>query len=88
MNTLAEKQSRAAKFAQRKAVNNVATTMSLGAMAFGLFWLFWILWETLLLGVGGLSVATFTQMTPPPNDEGGLANAIFGSHNIKSFGKD
>lgn len=79
MNTLAEKQSRAAKFAQRKAVNNVATTMSLGAMAFGLFWLFWILWETLLLGVGGLSVATFTQMTPPPNDEGGLANAIFGS---------
>lgn len=79
MNTPAEKQSRAAKFAQRKAVNNVATTMSLGAMAFGLFWLFWILWETLALGIGGLSVATFTQMTPPPNDEGGLANAIFGS---------
>jgi phosphate transport system permease protein len=48
-------------------------------MAFGLFWLFWILWETILLGIGGLSVATFTQMTPPPNDEGGLANAIYGS---------
>lgn len=79
MNTLSEKQSRAAKFAQRKAVNNVATGMALMAMAFGLFWLFWILWETLLLGLGGLSVATFTQMTPPPNDEGGLANAIYGS---------
>ena len=79
MSALAEKQSRAAKFAQRKIVNNVATTMALAAMAFGLFWLFWILWETLLLGIGGLSVATFTQMTPPPNDEGGLANAIFGS---------
>jgi phosphate transport system permease protein len=79
MSTLAEKQSRAAKFARRKVVNNVATTLALAAMSFGLFWLFWILWETLLLGIGGLSVATFTQMTPPPNDEGGLANAIFGS---------
>ena len=79
MMTPAEKKSRAAKFSQRKLVNNVATAMALAAMAFGLFWLFWILWETLLLGIGGLSVATFTQMTPPPNDEGGLANAIFGS---------
>lgn len=48
-------------------------------MAFGLFWLAWILWETLRLGVSGLTLATFTQMTPPPNDEGGLLNAIFGS---------
>jgi phosphate transport system permease protein len=79
MSTLVEKQSRAAKFAQRKIVNNVATTMALAAMAFGLFWLFWILWETLWLGIGGMSVATITQMTPPPNEEGGLANAIYGS---------
>ena len=79
MNTPAEKQSRAAKFARRKMVNYVATTMAMSAMSFGLFWLFWILWETLWLGIGGLSVATFTQMTPPPNDEGGLANAIYGS---------
>jgi phosphate transport system permease protein len=70
---------RAAKFASRKRVNQLATGMALAAMAFGLFWLFWILWETILLGIGGLSVATFTQMTPPPNDEGGLANAIYGS---------
>ena len=70
---------RAAKFASRKRVNQLATGMALAAMAFGLFWLFWILWETMLLGIGGLSVATFTQMTPPPNDEGGLANAIYGS---------
>ena len=70
---------RAAKFAYRKRVNQLATGLALAAMSFGLFWLFWILWETILLGVGGLSVATFTQMTPPPNDEGGLANAIYGS---------
>ncbi len=68
-----------AKFAYRKRVNQVATGLALAAMSFGLFWLFWILWETILLGLGGLSVATFTQMTPPPNDEGGLANAIYGS---------
>ena len=72
-------QMKLAKFAHRKRVNQLATGMALAAMSFGLFWLFWILWETLLLGLGGMSVATFTQMTPPPNDEGGLANAIYGS---------
>jgi phosphate transport system permease protein len=49
------------------------------AMAFGLFWLFWILYETVRLGTAGLTWATFSQMTPPPNDEGGLLNAIYGS---------
>ncbi len=72
-------QLKAAKFAHRKRINQLATGLALTAMAFGLFWLFWILWETIRLGIGGLSVATFTQMTPPPNDEGGLANAIYGS---------
>ena len=70
---------RQARYAQRKLVNKVALTLSLMAMAFGLFWLFWILFETIRLGVGGLNWATLTQMTPPPNDEGGLANAMYGS---------
>ena len=70
---------RAAKFAGRKRVNQVATALALSAMAFGLFWLFWILWETVRLGLGGINWATFSQMTPPPNDEGGLANALYGS---------
>jgi phosphate transport system permease protein len=66
--------------ARRKRINAVALTLSLGAMAFGVFWLVWILVETVRLGVGGLSLALFTQMTPPPQaDGGGLANAIFGS---------
>jgi len=72
-------QRRAAKFARRKRVNQLATGLALAAMAFGLFWLFWILWETVRLGFDGLTVATLTQMTPPPNEEGGLANAIYGS---------
>ena len=72
-------QTRAARFAQRKRINQLATGLALVAMAFGLFWLAWILWETIRLGLGGLNLATFTQMTPPPNEEGGLANAIYGS---------
>jgi phosphate transport system permease protein len=63
----------------RKRVNAIALTLSLAAMAFGLVWLIWILVETVRLGVGGLALATFTEMTPPPMEEGGLANAIVGS---------
>lgn len=70
---------RRAKFARRKRVNQVALVLSLAAMGFGLFWLFWILWETVRLGIGGISLATFTEMTPAPNEEGGIANAIYGS---------
>ncbi|MDR0259746.1 MAG: phosphate ABC transporter permease PstA [Comamonas sp.] len=70
---------RAAKYRARNRVNQVAIALSLGAMAFGVFWLIWILWETLRLGVGGLSVALVTQMTPAPNEIGGIANAIWGS---------
>jgi phosphate transport system permease protein len=72
-------ETRATRFAQRKRVNRIALTLSLAAMAFGVFWLIWILWETLRQGIGGLALATFTEMTPPPNEEGGIANAIFGS---------
>ena len=79
MMSLEMRESRAAQFARRNRVNQLATVMALSAMAFGLFWLFWILIETVRLGVGGLSFATLTEMTPPPNEEGGLANAIYGS---------
>jgi len=71
---------RESKFARRKRVNAIALTLSLAAMTFGVFWLIWILLETVRLGIGGLSLSLFTQMTPPPQSEdGGLANAIFGS---------
>jgi phosphate transport system permease protein len=71
---------RVAMHRRRKIVNQIALALSLAAMAFGLVWLIWILWETILMGVKGLSLATFTESTPPPNAEsGGLANAIVGS---------
>ena len=77
---VAEKSSANAVFARRKVVNNVALTLSMAAMAFGLFWLIWILFTTVSLGLGGLSLSLFTQMTPSPNTYGGgLANAIVGS---------
>ncbi len=72
-------QVREQRYAQRKLVNRLALLLSLAAMGFGLFWLFWILFETVRLGVSGLTLAAFTEMTPAPNDAGGLANAIYGS---------
>ena len=65
---------------RRKRVNVIALTLSLGAMAIGMFWLAWILFETIRLGIGGIALSVFTEMTPPPQAEsGGLANAIAGS---------
>jgi phosphate transport system permease protein len=72
--------SKLAKHRSRKRMNVMALTLSLLAMGFGLFWLAWILFETIRLGIGGLALSVFTEMTPPPLAEtGGLANAIFGS---------
>ncbi len=66
--------------ARRKLTNKIALGMSMGAMIFGLFWLAWILVTVFQLGLGGLSLSLFTEMTPPPGAEtGGLLNAIVGS---------
>ena len=71
---------RLAMHQRRKRVNALALTLSLVAMAFGVFWLLWILFETVRLGIGGMTLSLFSEMTPPPMAEtGGLANAIFGS---------
>ncbi len=72
--------SKIAKHNRRKRVNVIALVLSMSAMVFGLFWLSWILIETVRLGIGGLSLSLFTEMTPPPQAEtGGLLNAIAGS---------
>ena len=68
-----------AQYRRRKLKNSLALILSVAAMATGLIWLTWILWDTVRLGVGGLALSVFTQSTPPPNEIGGLANAIFGS---------
>ena len=66
-------------YARRRLINHFNLAASYLAMAFGLFWLAWILYTLLKYGLGGVSVAMFTQMTPPPGSAGGLLNAIAGS---------
>ena len=64
----------------RRFKNRLALTVSMLAMGFGLVWLVWILATTIELGVSGLNLNLFMHMTPPPgSQDGGLANAIFGS---------
>jgi phosphate transport system permease protein len=63
----------------RRTRNTVATVLSLGATALGLGWLALILGALLWQGFSGLSIAVFTQMTPPPGSAGGLLNPIAGS---------
>ena len=69
----------ASRYAGRRRSNNVATVLAFAATAFGLGWLVLILGALLWKGFSGLSLAVFTQMTPPPGSSGGLLNPIFGS---------
>ena len=64
----------------RKRNNAILLTASALALVFGLFWLVWIL-GTLIFegGTALMRISLFTQMTPPPGADGGLANAIVGS---------
>ena len=63
----------------RRRRNNIAMGLSVGATVFGLAWLVLILAVLLWKGFSGLSLAVFTQMTPPPGSDGGLLNPIMGS---------
>ena len=64
---------------RRKIRNAVALTLATAATVFGLIWLCWILWTTLSNGAAALGPKLFTQMTPPPGEDGGLLNAFYGS---------
>jgi len=74
-------------FYRRRRVTDVfAKTLGVAATVFGLFWLFWILLVTLNNGIHALTPAIFTQTTPPPGGEGGLANALVGSFEMSLLG--
>jgi len=66
-------------YARRRRRNAITMGFSLAATAFGLLWLVLILADLLWEGFSGLSVAVFTEMTPPPGSAGGLLNPIVGS---------
>ena len=67
------------RYHRRRWRNRLATALSIGAAAFGLTWLVLILLVLVVKGMGGLSLAVFTEMTPPPGGTGGLLNPIIGS---------
>jgi phosphate transport system permease protein len=69
----------ASRYSRRRLGNTVATVLAFAATAVGLGWLVLILGSLLWNGFSGLSVAVFTEMTPPPGSAGGLLNPIFGS---------
>src|SRR5499433_2531794 len=66
-------------YARRRRRNIIMMSLSLGATIFGLGWLVLILGVLLWEGFSGLSLAVFTEMTPPPGSDGGLLNPIVGS---------
>jgi phosphate transport system permease protein len=63
----------------RKITNGLALCLSGLATVIGLFCLGAILWTLISNGIAGMSVALFTQNTPPPGSSGGILNAIYGS---------
>nr|WP_103721257.1 phosphate ABC transporter permease PstA [Bosea psychrotolerans] len=66
--------------ASRRTADKAMKLIATGFTFLAIFVLFWILGMLIVKGVGGLSLATFTQVTPGPGSEGGgLANAIVGS---------
>ena len=66
-------------YRKRRIINGFNLVVSGLCAVFGLFWLVWILWTTLVRGIAALKPGLFTEMTPPPGAEGGIANALFGS---------
>jgi phosphate transport system permease protein len=66
-------------YTTRRRRNQLAMALAFAATAFGLAWLVLILAELFWKGFSGLSLAVFTQMTPPPGSAGGLLNPIAGS---------
>ena len=66
-------------YTARRRRNIIMMGLSLAATVIGLGWLVLILAVLLWEGFSGLSLAVFTEMTPPPGADGGLLNPIVGS---------
>ena len=69
----------ASRYSGRRRNDVIAKVLALAATVFGLGWLVLILGALLWEGFSGLSLAVFTEMTPPPGAAGGLLNPIVGS---------
>lgn len=72
-------------YRRRKSANAVFLSLSVFAAGFGIIWLALILGSLFYDGFSGISPKVFTEMTPPPGETGGLANAILGSVAISAL---
>ena len=71
----------------RRTADRLMKIIATGFTLIAIFVLFWILGMLVVKGIGGLSVTTFTAVTPGPGTEGGgLANAIVGSFVLTFLG--
>ena len=71
----------------RRTADRLMKIIATGFTFIAIFVLFWILGMLVVKGIGGLSVTTFTAVTPGPGTEGGgLANAIVGSFVLTFLG--
>ena len=75
-----------ARYDRRRRTSAIIMSLSVAATVFGAAWLVAILATLLWNGFAGLSLAVFTENTPPPGGSGGLANAIAGSLFLTAFG--
>jgi phosphate transport system permease protein len=67
-------------YRRRRRRDIIVRGLCIAAAAFGVTWLGLILFTLFYNGLAGVSLAVFTQDTPPPGStEGGLRNAIIGS---------
>jgi phosphate transport system permease protein len=67
------------RYSRRRRKNLVAMGLCLVATLLGLGCLALVLAALFVKGLSGMSLAVFVEMTPPPGQDGGLANAIVGS---------
>ena len=67
-------------YSRRLLKHRVGISLSVFAMAIGIFFLLWILSVLVINGMGAIDLAIFTHTTPAPGSEGGgLLNPIVGS---------
>jgi phosphate transport system permease protein len=74
-------------YVTRRRRDLINRALCVAAAGIGLGWLVLILFTLLWNGLPGVSLRLFTEMTPPPNSEGGgLLNAIIGSLIMTTLG--
>ena len=73
------------RYFRRRLRNGFFLSLSVLATAFGLGWLALILGTLLYKGFSGIDLKLFTEMTPPPGEDGGLLNPIAGSLLMNAF---